>query len=126
MLMMFRHAHQFNQDLSNWVVSRVTVMLAMFTFAKSFNQDLSNWDVSRVTNMEWMFGEAISFKQTLCGAAWVNSKALKVDMFTHSPGSISDTVCVFSPQSRDELKRAVDDCGFSITRKKPKPIRYMV
>merc|ERR1719506_3047484 len=104
---MFYHAYSFNQDLSNWDVSRVTDMTAMFSAAKSFNQDLSNWDVSRVVDMQLMFIEARSFQQTLCGAAWVNSKASKVDMFTRSPGSISDTVCVFSPRSRDELKRAV-------------------
>merc|ERR1712010_263261 len=85
-------------------------MTAMFSAAKSFNQDLSNWNVSRVVDMQLMFIEASSFQQTLCGAAWVDSKASKVDMFTRSPGSISDTVCVFSPQSRDELQRAVDDC----------------
>ena len=93
MVMMFRHTSFFNQDLSNWDVSRVTNMGTMFLHAKSFNQDLSYWDVSRVTNMLGMFANAHSFNQTLCGAAWVNSDALKVDMFTDSPGSISTTVC---------------------------------
>jgi hypothetical protein len=66
--------------------------------------------VSRVTGMRRMFTDAHSFRQKLCGAAWVNSKASKVDMFTNSPGFIPKTECVFSAQSRDELKRAVDDC----------------
>ena len=84
----------FNYDLSNWDVSRVTYMTAMFLAARSFNQDLSNWDVSRVTDMQSMFTEASSFQQTLCGSAWVNSKASKVDMFAHSLGSIScGTLC---------------------------------
>merc|ERR1712032_563838 len=107
---MFDNDHSFNQDLSSWDVSRVTDMGSMFDNDQSFNQDLSKWDVSRVTDMHLMFNEASSFQQTLCGAAWVHSKASKVDMFENSPGSISDTVCVFSPQSRDGLKRAVDDC----------------
>merc|ERR1712032_607793 len=107
---MFCYAKSFNQDLSNWDVSRVADMGAMFSYAESFNQDLSNWDVSRVTDMQFMFTEASSFQQTLCGAAWVNSNATKIDIFDHSLGSISDTVCVFSPQSRRELRRAVDDC----------------
>ena len=89
---MFDNAVSFNQDLSKWDVSRVTDMHMMFSYAKSFNQDLSYWDVSRVIHMQWMFDDAISFNQTLCGAAWVNSKASKVGMFTSSPGSISDTV----------------------------------
>merc|ERR1719198_1913612 len=108
---MFSVAKAFNQDLSKWDVSHVTDMYAMFYDARSFNQDLSNWDVSRVVDMQGMFADASSFQQTLCGAAWVNSKASKVDMFTGSYGSISDTVCVFSPQSRGELKRAVDGCA---------------
>merc|ERR1712032_338731 len=101
----------------------------MFDGAHSFNQDLSKWDVSRVTDMQQMFTEASAFQQTLCGAAWVNSRASKIDMFYGSPGSISKTVCaatksisayttetmtsittVFSPQSWDELKHAVDTC----------------
>ena len=90
---MFSYALHFNQDLSKWDVFRVTDMDAMFSFAHMFNQDLSQWDVSRVFDMQWMFEGANSFNQTLCGAAWVNSKATKVDMFTGSLGSISDTVC---------------------------------
>ena len=90
---MFSYAESFNQDLSNWDVSRVTNMNAMFSYAKSFNQALSSWDVSRVTDMQYMFDEASSFQQTLCGAAWVNSNASKIEMFDASPGSISNTVC---------------------------------
>ena len=114
MAAMFRLVTSFNQDLSNWDVSRVTDMDSMFLDATSFNQDLSKWDVSRVVNMvrficglcvvalnrvistlpqESMFDEASSFQQTLCGAAWVNSKASKIDIFAESPGSISNTVC---------------------------------
>ena len=65
----------------------------MFSTAISFNQDLSKWDVSRVADMKGMFVSTSSFKQTLCGVTWVNSNASKVDMFTYSRGSISDTAC---------------------------------
>ena len=78
--------------IGKWDVSQVTNMSKIFRDLAYFNYTLSNWDVSRVTNMELMFDEASSFQQTLCGAAWVNSKASKDEMFTHSLGSISDTV----------------------------------
>ena len=64
----------------------------MFRDAASFNQDLSEWDVSRVANMHGMFSHTHSFQQTLSGEAWINSDALKADMFDHSPGSILNTV----------------------------------
>jgi hypothetical protein len=43
--------------------------------------------------MKWMFSNASSFQQTLCGVAWVDSNAAKANMFTGSPGSISNAVC---------------------------------
>ena len=90
---MFYDIDTFNYELSDWDVSRVTNMCGMFANAIAFNQDLSKWDVSRVKTMLCMFDDASSFQQTLCGAAWVNSKALKVEMFTRSPGVISKTEC---------------------------------
>ena len=90
---MFNELAYFNQSLSKWDVSRVFDMEGMFNSAISFNQDLSKWDVSRVTGMQGMFFNASSFQQTLCGVAWVNSNASKVEMFIQSPGSISDTAC---------------------------------
>ena len=88
---MFFQATSFNGDISNWNVGRVTNMDRMFYQARSFNGDISNWNVGRVTNMMCMFYWATSFKRTLCGAAWVNSKAAKDYMFDGSPGSICTT-----------------------------------
>merc|ERR1740136_433494 len=62
---MFTSAPSFNQDISNWVVSRGTNFAGMFFRATSFNQDISNWDVSQATNFEKMFYEALSFDQDL-------------------------------------------------------------
>jgi len=88
---MFHEAHAFNNDLSEWDVSKVTTMSRMFALAKAFNQDLSKWDVSKVINMTYMFYDANAFNQTLCGLAWVNSKANKDGMFLKSRGEISAT-----------------------------------
>jgi surface protein len=56
MYFMFWGASNFNAPL-NWGsnTSNVTNMSGMFKQAVVFNQDISNWDVSRVSNMEYMF-----------------------------------------------------------------------
>merc|ERR1711965_535352 len=84
---------RFNGDISKWDVSSVIVMQRMFCGATSFKCDISKWDVSSVTNMDHMFTGATSFTQRLCGAAWVQSKAINERMFEGSFGSISRTVC---------------------------------
>ena len=62
-----------------------------------------------------MFNGATAFAQELCTDAWVDSKASKDLMFERSPGSIPSMDYTattippsFSPQSREELKGAVD------------------
>merc|ERR1711981_200440 len=116
---MFSGATSFNVDISKWDVSRVTGMDYMFSFAMAFDRDLSNWDVSSVTNMDFMFNHADKFKHSLCGAAWVNSRASKTDMFYASRGTISPTKCqtqgsisgaTFSAHSLSELKNAIRAC----------------
>jgi len=97
MSFMFYGAISFNRDLSKWNVSRVTNMVYMFYGASKFNQDLSKWNVSRVTDMIYMFYGASSFQKRLCGEAWLASKAFKHNMFTGSPDLISSTVCAEAP-----------------------------
>ena len=58
---------EFNEDISSWDVSSVTIMQGMFVGASSFNQDISSWDTSNVTDMEFMFSRATSFNQDLSG-----------------------------------------------------------
>ena len=99
----------FNGDISAWDVSRVTDMTRTFMQAKLFNCDISHWDVSRVTKMDHMFFEAASFKQKLCGAAWVESKASKLEMFTGSSGSISSTVCTPDPTDQRVTRRPIPE-----------------
>ena len=59
------YSQMFDQDVSGWNVSNVTVMAGMFKNTKPFNQDISSWDVSAVTNMESMFFNAASFNQNI-------------------------------------------------------------
>jgi len=53
---MFFNAAAFNQNLSAWDVSAVTIMDYMFYKATAFNQNLSAWNVSAVTNMGYRLG----------------------------------------------------------------------
>jgi surface protein len=61
---MFRNG-PFNQDISSWNVSSVTIMDQMFSGATAFNQDISSWDVSSVTTMRYMFNQATAFNQPI-------------------------------------------------------------
>ena len=97
MSQMFSRATSFNGDISEWDVSSVIQMKYMFFEAKVFDRDISKWDVSSVINMNRLFWDAVSFKHELCGPAWVRSKAIKKDIFTGSSGSISRTVCTWTP-----------------------------
>ena len=55
----------FNENISNWNVSKVESMKGMFYNAVSFNQDISNWWVSNVWWMNDMFHNAVSFDQNI-------------------------------------------------------------
>ena len=54
----------FNEDISEWDVSRATNMAFMFC-CDAFNQDISKWDVSTVSDMNGMFDGASSFNQDI-------------------------------------------------------------
>ena len=108
---MFLNAALFNGDISKWDVSSVKDMYGFCDGATSFNSDISKWDISSVTSMDYMFQHAKSFNRQLCGAAWVDSKATKFEMFDGSSGSIPRFVCKkFSPQSKAELQSGIDAC----------------
>ena len=70
----------FNGDISEWDVSKVTDMCGMFYYCESFNKDISNLDVSKVTNMNDMFYGCKSFNQNISN--WNISKITYLeDMF---------------------------------------------
>ena len=52
---MFYGCTNFNKNLSNWDVSKVTDMMAMFFNCILFNKDLSKWVVRNDTDMTRMF-----------------------------------------------------------------------
>ena len=62
----------------------------MFTYASQFNADISDWDVSKVTNMINMFKSATAFDQCLTGE-WSESTASKTNMFIGSSKIASPT-----------------------------------
>ena len=65
MYSMFDGADDFNQNISDWDVSRVTSMGNMFNGADDFNQPIGDWDVSSVTNMDSMFYDTGDFNQPI-------------------------------------------------------------
>ena len=48
---MFLGAQNFNHNLSNWNISKITSLEGIFLNAASFNGNISSWDISNVTNM---------------------------------------------------------------------------
>merc|ERR1711998_652807 len=88
---MFASAFNFDGDLSQWDVSKVTDMSFMFSLASKFNGDLSKWDVSKVIDMSSMFYDASNFNGDL--RKWDVSKVqTKVDMFHGDSCSLCDRV----------------------------------
>jgi surface protein len=47
---MFQKATAFNQNISGWDTSNVTLMYFMFDNATAFSQNLSGWNVAKVTD----------------------------------------------------------------------------
>ncbi|MDC0142023.1 BspA family leucine-rich repeat surface protein [bacterium] len=66
----------FNQNIGNWNVSKVTDMYRMFDSAFTFNQDIGNWNVSKVTDMGGMFYYT-AFNQNI--GNWNVSKVIRMD-----------------------------------------------
>lgn len=78
----FSGCYLFNQPLNNWNVSNVTDMLVMFSSADSFNQDLSSWNTSKVTNMRGMFSGCSKFNQDI--SMWDTSNVVNMTQMFES------------------------------------------
>ena len=59
---MFANASAFNQDVSNWNISKVTNTSYMFYNATSFNQNVSKWTMTAAKNKIGMFDGASAMK----------------------------------------------------------------
>jgi len=93
-------ATSFNQDISGWDVSGVTLFFNMFKDATSFNQDISGWDVSNGTNLSNMFNGATAFDQNL--GAWTFKDGANIDFMLLSSGisnaNLANTIIGFNAE----------------------------
>ena len=88
----FYACYVFNQDLNAWDTSNVTNMDSLFAVAQAFNQDISGWDTGNVTNMRSMFYYSSVFSQDLSG--WCVSKLPSVPPNFHSGTSAAWTAAM--------------------------------
>ncbi len=61
----FWNCTEFNEDISQWDVSKVADMSHMFHGCKKFNQPLDKWDIVSAQDMSYMFADAEAFNQSL-------------------------------------------------------------
>ena len=77
---MFKDAIAFDQPITDWDVSSVTLMNSMFEGALAFNRSMPDWDVASVTRMDLMFKNAAQFNASI--ANWDTGEVLTMrEMF---------------------------------------------
>jgi surface protein len=67
---MFSGCSYFNQNISNWDVSKVTDMNRMFLSCYTFDQPLDGWNVNPTNNMVGMFAYCSKFNQPTIIEKW--------------------------------------------------------
>jgi len=86
----------FNQPINSWDTSSVITMLGMFEGAAAFNQPIDNWNVTNVTDMSYMFNITTSFNQPLANWERVGSSLSKVtnmrNMFAGSGNNFNQNI----------------------------------
>ncbi|HHX36316.1 MAG TPA: DUF285 domain-containing protein, partial [Gammaproteobacteria bacterium] len=106
---LFGGATNFNQDISNWDVSKVTNMRSMFAEASAFNQNIGSWNVSNVTDMESMFFRATAFNQDIGNwnvsnvtdmeSMFNEASAFNQDIGNWDVGKVTSLFCMFNEAS---------------------------
>ena len=69
---MFDHCQKFNQDISDWDVSKVTTMTTCFRQCNVFDQDIGIWETGLVENMAYMLDHCSVFNHDI--SSWDVSK----------------------------------------------------
>lgn len=101
---MFARCTKFESDLSSWVTSSATNMWGMFNFASSFNSNLSSWDVSEVCCMGPMFEGASSFNGDV--SSWdVSGITLRLEKMFKGATKFNQNLCAWG----DLLANIKDD-----------------
>ena len=59
---MFNNAINFNQDIGEWDVSKVTTISGIFESTKMFSQNISSWNLDKIEYCEYMFFKAEAFQ----------------------------------------------------------------
>jgi len=67
MLRMFRGCTDFNGNVSDWNVSKITNMQEVFIYCSTFNRDILNWNTLKVTSMSFMFYNSFNFNGNISG-----------------------------------------------------------
>lgn len=78
MYAMFYNCQNFNSDISEWDVSKITSMEDMFWNASSFNQNLNKWDVQNVIRFRRMFRNATAFNGNI--SSWNTGEGENMDL----------------------------------------------
>ena len=67
---LFAGTRLFNSDISEWNTLLASSMYGMFSNSKAFNIDITKWNIPEDTELTRMFAAATGFDRTLCGDKW--------------------------------------------------------